>query len=589
MSKVLPYSIVLAITCVVFALCLHFSRLVNESAPELHLSIKSFTTTAIELRSRSDSNANYRGEPTKLVLTTSQFFSNMIFPIKSKEDLTQIRLDFDNENNTVMIQRAYLVRKLRGHRDTLQVWHGADFSELFHLTNDLKIETKNGSFIQFKCGETDPYIEFNSKLRTMYEDHLNASSSKNWLIWLMALLLTLTLMMMFKSLFASDADDKIRRTIQDGKILTVSFFFILFAVFFNNEWNLIPDIASKENRKLASKPELTASRFFEYPELYTTYTKDNYSFRNLFAYVHAYVKAKVFHVSPLPDDVIIGKKNWFFDNEINVVKDFRNLQSVNPDLLSVSTQILMQRKNWLENRHIEFYILIPPNKNRVYPELMPDAFTQTKNIGVNYLDLLGKHLLLNSNVRIIDPTNALVEAKKKQDVYYSTDTHWNLYGGFIGYRVLIDQMKKDFPLLKPVEENEFNFGSFFNSEGDLAKMCGLQDNFQRKEYTLTFKDTSKHLKNPESSAIDLHYVNTNRVDSSNLKLVMFRDSYANYLIPYLNLHFKEANYIWSYEFLDRVIEREHPDVVIFESLQRFMTYALTMPNSDNVVNDTLKN
>ncbi len=588
MRKILPYGILLVVGFAVFALCLHGVRLVNESAPELHLSIKSFVTTGIELRSREDSSGSYKNEPAKLFLNSSQFFSNLIFPINSKEELMRVRLDFDNQSNTVMIERAYLISKLRGRRDTLEVWNGADLNGLILQYNDVKLETNNESFIQFKCGETDPYIEFNATLHRIYHEHVNDLTSRSWMNWLTALLLTFTIMMMFRKLFADDATDLIKQMILNGKVLQVSFFIILFVTFINNEWKLIPDITNKENRKLAVKPTLNASRFFEYPELYSTYTKDNYSFRNFFAFMHALLKSKVFHVSPLPDDVILGKKGWFFDNEINVIRDFRKLQPQNPDLLFVASQILMQRKNWLAKRHIKFYILIPPNKNRIYPELMPDAYTEMKGQGVNYLDLMRDHLQRNADVTLIDPTPALLLAKNKNDVYYSTDTHWNLYGGFIGYRALIDVIKKDFPLLKPVEENEFHTESFFNSEGDLAKMCGLQDVYKRKEYALNFNDTSKHLKNPESSSIDMHYVNNDRVDSSNLKLVMFRDSYANYLIPFLNLHFKEANYIWSYEFLDQVIESEKPDVVIFESLQRFMSYALTIPNSERVVHDTLQ-
>jgi alginate O-acetyltransferase complex protein AlgJ len=59
---------------------------------------------------------------------------------------------------------------------------------------------------------------------------------------------------------------------------------------------------------------------------------------------------------------------------------------------------------------------------------------------------------------------------------------------------------------------------------------------------------------------------------------MYRDSYANYLIPFLNQHFKDATYIWSYEFTPSLIEELKPDVVIFETLQRFMPYAFLTLN-----------
>jgi hypothetical protein len=60
---------------------------------------------------------------------------------------------------------------------------------------------------------------------------------------------------------------------------------------------------------------------------------------------------------------------------------------------------------------------------------------------------------------------------------------------------------------------------------------------------------------------------------------MFRDSYSNYLIPFLNLHFKKATYVWSYDFLPQLIESDQPDIVILEVQQRAMIYGLLNQNS----------
>ena len=170
-------------------------------------------------------------------------------------------------------------------------------------------------------------------------------------------------------------------------------------------------------------------------------------------------------------------------------------------------------------------------------------------------------------------------------MYYSTDTHWNLAGGLAAYQVLIDTIRKDFPCIHPVREADFTINTFFNEEGDLARNCELEHIFRRKEYQLTFKNGSRQLHMPESSALEIRYHQNDVTDCSNLKLLMFRDSYANYLIPFLNLHFREATYVWSYDFLDELIENEKPDVVIFESLQRFMTYSLRIQNAERVVHN----
>jgi len=583
LRNLIPYSIFGALSILVFSLSLHFIKSMSEPVPELHISMKTFATSTIELRSRADTNAQYSKEPTKQILNSSQFFKPIILSFDKADELMNARIDFDNKANTILIENMYLVSKLGGNRDTFIKWNGLYVDSLVRLYNNITIETKNESFIQFKCGETDPYIEFNSKLLQIFKSQQNNSSMHSAINILAAILLTFTFMMIFRFLIAPNAVDLFKNMLVKGYILIFVFMGILFITYFNNQWHILPDVANKENRALAAKPNLTPTQFFEYPELFTKYAKDNYSFRNLFFYIHAIFKSKVLHVSPLPDDAILGKKNWFFDNAPSVTMDFRKIQPFDTNQLFITTQILTQRQNWLSKRNIKFYILITPNKNRVYPELMPSSYEIMEGRGYNYFDLLNMHLRNNSNLSLIDPTEALKLAKQHLDVYYSTDTHWNLYGGFIGYHVLMNEMKKDFPLLKPADVTEFDYAYYYNSEGDLAKMCGLQDVFQRQEMVMKFKDPNKQLNNPLSSSILLHYSNTNRVDSSNLNVVMFRDSYANYLIPFLNLHFKEVEYIWSYEFLDQIIEEKKPDVVIFESLQRFMSYALTMPNSKEVV------
>jgi hypothetical protein len=562
---------------------IHFIETVNEPSAELHFSIKSFISTNIELRSRTDSNAKFKDEPFGVFLNSSQFFKHIILPVNHIRELNSVRIDFDDAKNSLFIEKLYLVTKLGGKRDTLKTWRGSQIDYMIRTHHHLSLGTKNESFIQLSCEVNDPYIEFDNSLASSYQLSTARNTLPAWLKYLSAFMITITCLMLFRKLISMNSMNIMHDFILNGNVLIYTFFGVLFLIFLNNQWHFAPDRENKENRTLASKPTLTASRFFEYPELYSSYSKDNYSFRNIFFFIHAVLKSKVFSVSPLPDDVIIGKKGWFFDNEINVINDFRKLQPYNPSKLFITSQILTQRKNWLTKRNIKFYILITPNKNRIYPEYMPPAYTVRESNGYNDLDLLSEHLKLHTPVRIIDPSEALKKAKLKRDVYYSTDTHWNLYGGFIGYQVLMNEIKKDFPHIQTMNEDDFNYDSYFNSEGDLAKMCELQDVFKRKEIVMQFKDPSYVLRNPESSSIQLHYENTKRVDSSNLKVLMFRDSYANYLIPFLNQHFKVANYIWSYEFLNQEIEEKKPDIVIFESLQRFMSYALTIPNSAEVV------
>ena len=54
------------------------------------------------------------------------------------------------------------------------------------------------------------------------------------------------------------------------------------------------------------------------------------------------------------------------------------------------------------------------------------------------------------------------------------------------------------------------------------------------------------------------------------KAVVFRDSFAVSWYPFLGYHFREVIFIWRYHWDAAFLEREKPDVVIDEILERFL-------------------
>jgi hypothetical protein len=51
---------------------------------------------------------------------------------------------------------------------------------------------------------------------------------------------------------------------------------------------------------------------------------------------------------------------------------------------------------------------------------------------------------------------------------------------------------------------------------------------------------------------------------------MFRDSFANALVPYLSEHFHRILYVWQRDLDSRVVLVEQPDVVIQQIVGRFL-------------------
>jgi hypothetical protein len=62
-------------------------------------------------------------------------------------------------------------------------------------------------------------------------------------------------------------------------------------------------------------------------------------------------------------------------------------------------------------------------------------------------------------------------------------------------------------------------------------------------------------------------------DNSQGKAVVFRDSFARAWYPFLGYHFKEVVYIWQDYWNAAFLEREKPEVVINEMVERFFNNA----------------
>ncbi len=548
----------------------------------LDLNIKSFANAELSLGYNPEQRIFLPAYSDKVTLQASQFLKTITFQIPGVRETRNLQLKMNNRHNVIIVEKMSVILKGVTYRDTLMTWYGSDVRNAFAEVSDIKLPSENRVYLQINTGANDPFILFNEKISKIVEEHSAGHKLEGAKILITTLLISLFICItVFYFMWPWLNNGAVFSAIKHAGILPLGFGLFIFFIFINNSLELVPDKGSQENRAAAKRPELRYDTFFDFPDEYSKYARDHFSFRNFLFYVNSLMRVKVFKTSPLPSDVIVGKNGWFFYNEIGSMADTRRFADVSPAELHLISNSLMQKKNWLEKRGVKFYVIVPPNKDRIYPEYLPDDYFIT-NIGSNRLDLYKEHLWNNYKFRLIDPTDSLLAAKKRRDVYYTTDTHWNLFGGFKGYQVLMNEVVKDFPHLKPLKEEDFLIHEEVTTEGDIAGLISLQKDFTRTEIHMQLRDTSKQLIPATTSEIFIPFTNNKTIDSSELKVIVFRDSYCNYLTPFLNVHFKDAIYVWSYEFMEKMIEEEKPDVVIFESLQRFMAAAFLLPNSKGV-------
>lgn len=351
--------------------------------------------------------------------------------------------------------------------------------------------------------------------------------------------------------------------------------FVLFISFhlINSFFNLVENDTNSESRALAKKPPFSISNITKFPKNFNEYFNDTFSLRSQAISLISYLETVYLNVSPMPDKVLIGQAGWLFSAQWGVLDDCRGLTPLSEKNLKEIKDNLLDHKQWLDARGIKYYITVSPDKQSIYADKLPKYFGgKCQDTALNQvISYLGPDF----PVKIIDPSAKLLEAKKTNDVYYKTDTHWNFLGGHIGYELVMDEIKKDFPDIKitsidklAVKQQKFS--------GNLARMLSLLNILNEKSRDIDpetdllksyriLSDAPKYtVANPR---FDERIV-TEIAGSSAPKAVLFRDSFCRYQLPYYSESFSRAVYIWSkFGFNQNIIEREKPDIVIDEFVQ----------------------
>ena len=104
--------------------------------------------------------------------------------------------------------------------------------------------------------------------------------------------------------------------------------------------------------------------------------------------------------------------------------------------------------------------------------------------------------------------------------------------------------------------------------GDLAGLLGGRDLFLEDRIDLVPKGPfvlrvarDRHMENK---------IHSSAPDPDNVRLVMFRDSFAEAIMSYLAEHFSHCYFHWTDKFHEGALLREKPNLVISETVERLL-------------------
>lgn len=350
-------------------------------------------------------------------------------------------------------------------------------------------------------------------------------------------------------------------------------------------WAGKEDTAALEKRSMAQMPGLNQLResFSGFATLFDSYYGDSFGLRAKLIRWNNLLRIGVFNESPIKD-VRLGKDGWlYYANEWDL-EDFENVLPYKSEDLQKVRTVLGQRQAWLANRGIKFFVMIAPNKHTIYPEFLPPYIHK---IGKeSRLDQVAASLQDCREIEFVDIRDALTQAKPIHRLYHRTDTHWNDFGAFVGYRELIEHIGRTLPNVRKLSLEDFTVLNSVDSGGDLARLLSLSDEIKEESIRLIPRFTPKAADGTRDYPDPVKHLGREMVvketgDATLPKALVFRDSFSWPLIPYLAESFRSVVFIWTFEFLPEIIEREKPDVVILEAVERYLN-ALTIDNPKEV-------
>ena len=302
---------------------------------------------------------------------------------------------------------------------------------------------------------------------------------------------------------------------------------------------------------------------------------DRFGGRDLLARVHHAIKAKGFGVSPV-STVMLGRDGWlFFLGEDGHALD-RHFRGVLPFEGSVEDMVreLARRHEALAARGIAYIVVVVPDKFSVYPEHLPAWVTRTRTTP---LDRVAAAMREDGRVRFLDLRPSLLASKDHRQLYYRTDSHWNYFGAAVGYEVLMREVQRALPgrlrEIAPVAWPPYTAGVDTYS-GDLASLLGVPRLFREDDAAPFWKvlaDAPKRCAKRvdlESSAAGPGR-ETYVCAREGLPVAMiWSDSMAIPLIPLVSENFRRSSWISSRQIDLALVERERPDIVIDQLVER---------------------
>lgn len=274
------------------------------------------------------------------------------------------------------------------------------------------------------------------------------------------------------------------------------------------------------------------------------------------------------------DSVIAGKEGWFYfvggdgkaafwdgnkfetekvDTVANDISDF------DQKLLSMGTRLL---------------IVIAPDKSTIYPQYLPDEIQPSEH--PSYTDLLVERLKAK-NVHILDLRETLMKLADEEQVFYKTDSHWNLSGDYAAYKAVIDEIAIYEPTLAPTPFSDLKIVSVGNITRDIPTVLRI-NNILEESFLLQPKKNKDLTVEAVPLGLGREFLFARNSGNDQPTVLIYHDSFFTHVVPLMQQNFHQTLSIFYPAEIPEVwnsgwVDQFQPAYVIIEFTERVLPVA----------------
>jgi hypothetical protein len=314
---------------------------------------------------------------------------------------------------------------------------------------------------------------------------------------------------------------------------------------------------------------VTAAALTALAQQWDRYYSDHFGLRKLLVGGYRFITVHALNTSLHPA-VVIGKvhdgQRWYFYNG-SAAGDGSGLESLlgkrpyTDEELALTAANVRHTVELTKGRGIKFVLMIVPDKQSVYPELLPNRFRPPKGAR-SRLDQFWTATQASEGSGLIDLRGPLGKAKRERQLYMATDTHWTEQGGaFVAYQNLIAALRHQDqgPEALAREQVEWKPWDLGQVPGDCAVMMGLP---------LFGGEVVFNRKLPPNGSLGR---------PRGKKAFVLADSFIEAIKPYLEFEYDEVESIngarsaTQMHISQELLDAHKPDLVLIEAVERYWT------------------